>query len=256
MSTAFAVSIGNTRTQVGRLVDGRIEEWASVSSDTPKNALERLTDWSRDVAKEDLVVLLASVRTDTAEAMRSLVVDQLGAEIIELEKDLPIPIGRALDPESIVGVDRLLTAAAAWDELKQACIVVDAGTAVTVDFVDGEGVFQGGAIMPGVRMMLDTLTRSADLLPAIEYAKPTVEPYGRNTTDAMIRGVHNAVHGGVWKLVETYALSYGGFPLVVATGGDAEAIFDGDELVSRLIPDLALRGCAVAYRTAAEDAGS
>ena len=47
----------------------------------------------------------------------------LGAEIIELEKDLPIPIGRALDPESIVGVDRLLTAAAAWDELKQACIV-------------------------------------------------------------------------------------------------------------------------------------
>ncbi|MCP3858860.1 MAG: hypothetical protein GY704_04350, partial [Phycisphaeraceae bacterium] len=51
MSTAFAVSIGNTRTQVGRLLDGRIEEWASVSSDTPKNALERLTDWSRAVAK-------------------------------------------------------------------------------------------------------------------------------------------------------------------------------------------------------------
>ena len=87
MSTAFAVSIGNTRTQIGRLLDGRIEEWASVSSETPKHALERLTDWSRDVAKEDLVVLLASVRTDTAKAMRSLIVDQLGAEIIELEKD-------------------------------------------------------------------------------------------------------------------------------------------------------------------------
>ena len=56
MSTAFAVSIGNTRTQIGRLVDGRIEEWASVPSDTPKNALERLTDWTRNVAKEDLVM--------------------------------------------------------------------------------------------------------------------------------------------------------------------------------------------------------
>ena len=44
-------------------------------------------------------------------------------------------------------------------------------------------------------MMLDTLTRSADLLPAIDYQKPSGEPYGRNTTDAMIRGVHNAVHG-------------------------------------------------------------
>ena len=130
------------------------------------------------------------------------------------------------------------------------------GTAVTVDFVDGEGVFQGGAILPGTRAMLDSLTNSADLLPSIDYLRPEGEPFGRNTTDAMLRGVHTAIHGGVWKLVENYALFYGGFPLVIATGGDAESIFADDELVSRIVPDLALRGCTVSYRTATEDSNS
>ena len=76
------------------------------------------------------------------------------------------------------------------------------------------------------------------------------EPWGRNTIDAMSRGVHAAVAGGAWKLVERYAMHYGGFPLVVATGGDAEILFKDDELVSRIVPDLALRGMALAWRTA------
>ena len=58
--------------------------------------------------------------------------------------------------------------------------------------------------------------------------------------------------GGAWKLVEKYALHYGGFPLVVATGGDAQALFRDDELVSRVVPDLVLRGMAIAWRTATE----
>ena len=186
MSSALAVSIGNTRTQIGRIVDGTVQEYATVSSDTPTEALEQLVAWSKDIDKDERIVLLASVRADTADAMRSLVVDQIGAEIIELEQDLPVPIGRALDSESIVGVDRLLAAAAVWNELKQACIIVDVGTAVTVDFVDGEGVFQGGAIMPGTRAMLDSLTDSADLLPSIDYRRPDGEPFGRNTTEAML----------------------------------------------------------------------
>src|SRR5690606_33992349 len=66
---------------------------------------------------------------------------------------LPVPIEDALEDRSTVGQDRLLAALGAWWRTKQACIVIDAGTAVTVDFVDGTGVFQGGAIAPGVGMM-------------------------------------------------------------------------------------------------------
>ena len=56
----------------------------------------------------------------------------------------------------------------------------------------------------------------------------------------------------MWRLIEKYAEQYGGFPLVIATGGDAEALFEDSELVSRVAPDLVLRGILVAARTAGE----
>ena len=49
MSSALAVSIGNTRTQIGRIVDGTVQEYATVSSDTPTEALEQLVAWSKDI---------------------------------------------------------------------------------------------------------------------------------------------------------------------------------------------------------------
>ena len=254
MPTAAAISIGNTTLHAGHLVDGELDGSVSVPADRPQELVDAIAPWFDGVDREERAVLLASVNRSAETALRSLLTDRIGGEIVEMEQDLSAPIGRGLDPESVVGVDRLLAAAAAWDELKQACIVIDAGTAVTVDFVDGEGVFQGGAIMPGINAMLRTMAVSTDLLPDGDseggFEAPTGEPWGRNTIDAMRCGVHAAVTGGAWKLVERYALHYGGFPLVVATGGDAKALFEDDELVSRVVPDLVVRGMALAWRTA------
>lgn len=256
MSTAAAISIGNSTIRAARLVDGAIDETVAHPVAETAAVVAQIESWLADVERGERAVILASVNRPVADALRPMLADRIGGDLVEMEKDLAAPIGRGLDPESLVGVDRLLAAAAAWDEIKQACIVVDAGTAVTVDFVDGEGVFQGGAILPGVRSMLRTLASSTDLLPDLDYVAPEGDPWGRNTVDAMRRGVHGAVTGGVWKLVERYALAYGGFPLVVATGGDAATLFEDDELVSRIVPDLVLRGMALAWKTATEDAES
>lgn len=256
MPTAAAISIGNSTISAGHLVDGELDGSVTVPADRPEELIDAIEPWFADVDRDDRAMLLASVNRTVETTLRSLLADRIGGEVVEMEKDLSAPIGRGLDPESVVGVDRLLTAAAAWDQLKQACIVIDAGTAVTVDFVDGEGVFQGGAIMPGVAAMLRTMAVSTDLLPDSGsergFEAPSGEPWGRNTIDAMHRGVHAAVTGGAWKLVERYALHYGGFPLVVATGGDAKALFENDELVSRVVPDLLLQGMALAWKTANE----
>ena len=53
----------------------------------------------------------------------------------------------------MVGEDRLLNAAAAFDKLNQSCVVVDAGTALTIDYIDGKGTFHGGAIVPGAQLI-------------------------------------------------------------------------------------------------------
>jgi type III pantothenate kinase len=151
-----------------------------------------------------------------------------------------------LDPEAIVGEDRLLSAAAAYDVLKQACVVVDAGTAVTIDFVDGAGTFHGGAILPGAQVMLDSLHERTAQLPEIVFTKPK-EPIGHNTEQAMLTAVFYGVRGAVRELVEQYAQVLGSFPIVVATGGDAEMLFGDYELVERIVPDLGLMGIALTY---------
>ncbi len=251
----IAISVGNTRIHIGFFRGDELDRSWDIDLVDRMQAVEVVTQvWKSCEGSERRAVALASVNEQLAIELRSVIEDQLGEEVYELGSDLPVPIGVALDPEATPGVDRLLCAAASWDLLKQACVVVDAGTAVTIDFVDGEGVFHGGVIAPGLQMQLDALQAGTDALPELRFEKPTGEPYGRNTASAMQRGVFHGVRGLAWRMVEEFARSYEAFPLVVATGGNAEDLFADDELVNRLIPDLELRGIAVAARLALAEA--
>lgn len=195
-------------------------------------------------------IVMASVNDSFADQLASALKDQLSEDVYRVGLDLPIPVQCDLAPETMTGVDRLLNAAAAYDVLKQACILVDAGTAVTVDFVDGDGTFHGGAIAPGGRMQLAALHEHTEELPELDFAAPEPEAFGRSTTQAMLKGVHCGIQGLVRILAEQYADHYGAYPTIVATGGDAETLFRGDELIDRIVPDLTLRGIAVAARHA------
>lgn len=250
----LAVSVGNTRTRVGAFVEGKLVEVAMLENardgelgDAMDHAFTSLRE------RDDTVVLMASVNPTAAELMERQIEKHLQREIKRVERDLPIPIGRQLDREAIVGEDRLLNAAAAYDVLKQACVVVDSGTAITVDFVDGAGTFHGGAIAPGAQLMLDSLHHRTALLPEVEFARP-VEAIGHNTMEAMRAGVFHGMRGMVRELVERYAEHLGQFPMVIATGGDADLLFRDFELVDRVVPDLTLIGLAVTLRVALERA--
>ena len=199
-------------------------------------------------------ILLSSVNPPVANWVEQEVAEHFKRSVTRVERDLPIPIGRQLDPEAIVGEDRLLNAAAAFDVLKQACVVVDAGTAMTVDFIDGAGTFHGGAITPGAQLMLDSLNQRTAQLPEVELAKPA-EAIGHSTIEAMKSGVFYGLRGVVHELVERFAESTGQYPLVVATGGDADLLFRDDELVDRVVPDLTLIGIAATLRIALEQTG-
>lgn len=250
----LAVSVGNTRTRVGAFVDGKLAETATFENG--KNA--KITDaidhaYAPLRGKSDTIVLLSSVNPTIAEPIQQTLAAHLGHEVCLVERDYPIPIGRQLDPEAMVGEDRLLNAAAAYDVLKQACVVVDAGTAITIDFVDGAGTFHGGAIAPGAQLMMDSLNQRTAQLPEVEFEKPA-NVIGHNTIEAMKVGVYHGLRGMVRELVEQFAEHAGQFPLVVATGGDAPTLFQDYDLIDRIAPDLTLMGLAVTLRVAAERA--
>ncbi|MDP1662599.1 MAG: type III pantothenate kinase [Phycisphaerales bacterium] len=166
---------------------------------------------------------------------------------------------------STVGVDRLLCALAASARSGgAACAVIDAGTCVTVDFVDAHAVFQGGAIAPGVGLMLKSMHGGTSALPSVlpprkgdDTAWITTDEVkgamGKNTEQAMLLGTLNAVRGLVRWQVEKFAEAAGSYPRVIATGGDAPLLFDpriagaGDDLVEHIVPDLQLVGMVAAW---------
>jgi type III pantothenate kinase len=250
-----AISVGNSRTQVGLFVDGKLEESRRFENGGPTPIVETIASWWRRIADRPRAALaLASVNDPVADGLTSLCEDQLSVDVYRIGRDLPVPIGRRLDPETITGADRLLNAAAAYDRLKQACIIIDAGTAVTVDFVDGEGTFHGGAIAPGARLQLRALHEGTAALPEVEFRAPEADAFGRNTTEAMLKGVFHGIRGMVQRLSEIYAERYGAFPQIIATGGDAQLLFADEPLVNNIVPDLTLMGIAttVGYALASE----
>ncbi len=131
-----------------------------------------------------------------------------------------LPITVALPKPERVGLDRLLAAVAV--KLQGLCpaVVVDAGSAVTVNLVDAEGQFQGGAILPGYRFMARALRAGTTTLP--EVAQPASLPSfpGQGTEEAIAAGITAAVVGGIESLVRRVQAVRPGVALVL-TGGDA-----------------------------------
>lgn len=251
----LGISVGNTRTQIGTFVAGMLDEQRVVSNDDPVALQSALVECYAPIRDDDdPIVLIASVDAPTRKQIEAIVKKELGGSPLRVEVDVNIPVGRQLDREAIVGEDRLLNAAAAFHTMNQAVIIVDAGTAVTVDLVDGEGTFHGGAIAPGIAMQLKSLHAHTDQLPETTMAKP-MEVVGHNTVEAIRCGVFFGIRGLVHELLEKYAEALGAFPIVLATGGDAELLFAEYELVDRIVPDLTMQGLGITVKKAADDEG-
>lgn len=254
----LALNIGNTRTSAA-IFDGAERGALSAS---PTDDVRAVADMVVELAHgledaERAAIVIASVHESAAAALTEALAGRVGVGVYRLGRDLPIPQAHTLGPEHTTGQDRLLNALAAFDAVEQACVVIDAGTAITIDFVDGEGVFHGGAIAPGARMQLRALHEHTSSLPDVDLAWPDEsETFAKTTAEAMRTGVCFGIRGMVRALVERYAERYGAYPQIIVTGGDAPLLFSGDELIENIVPDLTLRGVAVAARRALTPADS
>lgn len=246
--TVLAVSVGNTTTALGLVAGMEITHHRSAPSRDAAEVAAAAGAILDGVEIEPDAILLASVNAAHADLIAPALRERTGLHLERFGASLPIPIAAELAEPGKVGQDRLLAALGAFATVQQACIVIDAGTALTVDFVDGAGVFHGGAIIPGGQMMLDALHKNTGALPLLTLADmpDPLEPFGRSTEHAMFLGVRAAVRGSVRYLAERYADFYEAYPQVVATGGDAALLLSGDELIEHTVPDLVLRGIAAA----------
>jgi type III pantothenate kinase len=144
-----------------------------------------------------------------------------------------------------LGVDRWVAMIGAWSEFEAACVVVDAGTAVTIDAIDGDGCHLGGQIIPGVHLMAAALAASTSDIPKTNRRPPPagLDAFGDSTSKAVSNGAWTAVAGAVERAITTLR-SNAYDPIVVLTGGDASRMLTalGDEPLHR--PHLVLQGLA------------
>ncbi|MCA9273132.1 MAG: type III pantothenate kinase [Phycisphaerales bacterium] len=243
----IVVAINNTNTSIG-LADGlSVTRVTTVPSSEPEsigNVAASMLD------TDPAIVLLASVNAAATEPAVRSIRAATGLDVRRFGPDMPVPIAHTIPEPVTTGLDRFLVALGAFETIHQACIVVDAGTALTCDFVDGQGVFHGGAIIPGGQMMLDALPAKAPALPRLNLADmpSPLEPFGKSTEHAMLLGVQAAARGAVRYLAERYAEFYEAYPQIIATGGSAELLFEGDELIENVVPHLQLVGIAAARK--------
>ena len=136
-------------------------------------------------------------------------------------RDLSLEV--RLERPDWVGIDRLLDAVAARGRGQPGtpAVIVDAGSAVTVDWLDTSGAFAGGSIFPGPRLMAQALHDHTALLPLIQVRHAYPELPGLSTPAAMEAGVFWAVVGGIRALTEQLTAQAGATPALYLTGGDA-----------------------------------
>ncbi len=142
---------------------------------------------------------------------------------IQFLKVTPVAYGLKNNYAPTLGADRWATLVAAWHHHQQACVVVNAGTAVTIDAISQAGEFLGGAIMSGLSLMQQSLSDNAALL-KVDEGKWQVFP--TNTSDAIKTGAVNAIVGAINLTLKRLEKQCGRAPLLLLSGGDAFTIAD------------------------------
>ena len=158
---------------------------------------------------------------------------------------------RADNPREI-GADRVVNGVAAVALFGGPVVVVDFGTATTLDCINAAGEYVGGVIAPGLRISAEALFDRTAQLPRVELVKPEAV-IGRNTVHAMQSGLFFGYVGLVDALVARVRGELDAAAKVVATGGYATLLASGSQQIEVVEPHLTLRGLAVLYERNASD---
>jgi type III pantothenate kinase len=238
----LVIDVGNSVLHWGLSLDGKnISKFGGVKH-REAGDLPALTGLGKDQAPQ---VLVASVNPKPMPLLRSAIKKTWGI------KDCEIKAGQNWCPESDVdfpqevGVDRLLNARAVKEAQPQGAIVVDHGTALTIDLVQAGGIYSGGVIVPGIMMSSKVLAEKTSLIPRIDFAKPP-SVIGKNTVDCVRSGLYFGLAGMVQHLVLLIRQENKAELPVIVTGGDAEFLCHEVNFETLFSPQLTLQGILLA----------
>jgi type III pantothenate kinase len=166
---------------------------------------------------EELIV--ASVRKDHFTLLENQIKNQKITQITI--HDISVEMLDYSTPKTL-GIDRYLGCLGAFESSKKGVVVIDAGSACTIDMMDNKGIYRGGIIMPGLNSLMNIFKSSAPELPDIGKEIPQNWP-GKNTSESLQWGQVGFFIDGIESALKRYKDHYGDYELYI-TGGDSEKI--------------------------------
>ena len=249
----LAIDIGNTNLVIGCVHDDKILFKARIATDRTrtsdqygveiKSMLEAYGVKRSDI--EDCII--SSVVPPVFNSVRTGVIKIIGKQPMVVGPGLKTGLNIHVDVPSQVGSDRIVIAVAALAEYKAPLLLMDLGTATTIEAVEPDNVYMGGVIIPGVRVSLDALTSRAAQLPGISLDQPK-QVIGKNTVDCMRSGMMYGTAAMIDGLVERMEEELGHRCTLIATGGLAQFITPLCKREIILDKDLLLKGLNIIYK--------
>lgn len=255
-STLLAVDIGNSSTKLGWFGDMPL-----LNDQLPAPSLVRDCATAQPLPEAVVQVLplggvswkVASVHREAEKLLETWVRAHRPGDDFQIltYRDLPLEV-RVEFPER-VGLDRLAAAVAGkFLAHRRPAIVVDAGTAITVDLVSADGAFEGGVILPGFRLTAQALAAGTNQLPLASFTGQDQPPpvVGKNTDGAIRSGLFWGAVGAVREVIERMSAGLSEQPHVFVTGGDLRHLAPLVSPHSQFVPNMVLSGIAIAAGTA------
>ncbi len=249
----LAIDIGNTNIVIGCIREDEIVFKARIATDRIrtsdqygveiKNMLEAFGVCISEI--EDCII--SSVVPPVFNSVRTGVIKVIGKQPMVVGPGLKTGLNIHVDVPSQVGSDRIVIAVAALAEYEAPLILMDMGTATTIEVVEPENHYMGGVIFPGVMVSLDALTSRAAQLPGISLDKPK-SVIGKNTVDCMRSGMMYGTASMIDGIIDRIGEELGHKSTIIATGGLAQFITPLCKHEIILEKELLLKGLNIIYK--------
>ena len=249
----LAIDIGNTNIVIGCIRDDEIVFKARIATDQIrtsdqygveiKNMLEAFGIQRSDISD----CIISSVVPPVFNSVRTGVIKVIGKQPMVVGPGRKTGLKIHVDVPSQVGSDRIVIAVAALAEYQAPLILMDMGTATTIEVVEPENLYMGGVIFPGVKLSLDALTSRAAQLPGISLDEPK-QVIGKNTVDCLRSGMMYGTAAMIDGIVDRIEAELGHPSTLIATGGLAQFITPLCKHKVILEKDLLLKGLNIIYK--------
>ena len=239
----LAIDVGNTNVTAGLFRGSRLLSRGRVPTHA---SLRSLLRGMRVPPHEVGAVILSSVVPRATASLKRSLKELFHFRPLILGENVRAPIKNRYRVPSQVGQDRLVNGAGAFFLYGGPAIVVDFGTAVTLDLVSARREYLGGLIVPGVGIALEALVSNAALLPGIPLAPPS-EFLGRDTRQSMRSGLFHGYGALCDGLVRRLKSEHAPRAKVIATGGHCRLLAPFCHAVQIVNPDLTLQGLRLTY---------